>query len=251
MKVSAVCLAAVAHAIPDTYWPGQNAYKGINCGSVSTLPISANHTCTIELKKGSAAYVNAGGAFVTQAGTANTFYVHSYEGHGEANTGAVRFQVFNEMTKVYYNQGSKWNNKYPSQWLDDCYNDDDADAGLEAADITCTDNEGEVEGVYMMGFGTDIVGNGVQNVQIMNTNGHKKGTMYSMQFNDMWGNGVEVSPIQGTFNGTLIPGADTGAMMAILDEDYNGELLQVQFEYPNAPLAPFKVASAFSSTIYN
>ena len=53
-------------------------------------------------------------------------------------------------------KGSKWNNKYPSQWLDDCYNDDDADAGLEAADITCTDNEGEVEGVYMMGFGTDI-----------------------------------------------------------------------------------------------
>ena len=106
MKVSAVCLAAVAHAIPDTYWPGQNAYKGINCGSVSTLPISANHTCTTELKKGSAAYVNAGGAFVTQAGTVNTFYVHSYEGHGEANTGAVRFQVFNEMTKVYYNQVS-------------------------------------------------------------------------------------------------------------------------------------------------
>ena len=70
-----------------------------------------------------------------------------------------------------------------------------------------------------------------------------------MQFNDMWGNGVKVSPIQGTFNGTLIPGADTGAMMAILDEDYNGELLQVQFEYPNAPLAPFKVASAFYSTI--
>lgn len=119
MKVSAVCLAAVAHAIPDTYWPGQNAYKGVNCGSVTTLSMGANQTCTIELTKGSAAYVNAGGAFITQAssneprqawpdGAANTFYVHSYDGHGEANTGAVRFQIFNEMTKVYYNPVSKF-----------------------------------------------------------------------------------------------------------------------------------------------
>jgi len=120
MKVSAVCLAAVAHAIPDTYWPGQNAYKGINCGSVSTLPMSANHTCTIQLKKGSAAHVNAGGVFITQAtnlgatrdawpdAAADTFYVHTYDGHGESNTGAVRFQIFNEMTKVYYNPVSKF-----------------------------------------------------------------------------------------------------------------------------------------------
>lgn len=260
MKVSAVCLAAVTHAIPDTYWPGQNAYKGVNCGSVTTLSMGANQTCTIELTKGSAAYVNAGGAFITQAssneprqawpdGAANTFYVHSYDGHGEANTGAVRFQIFNEMTKVYYNPGSKWNNKYPAEWLQDCYNEDDEAAGLSAAQIECTDNGGEVEGAYMMGFGTDSVGNGVQNVQIMNTAGHKKGQMYSMQFNDMWGNGVDVSPIQGSFNGTLIKGNAPGMLMAILDEDYLGELLQVQFEYPNAPLAPFKVASAFYSTI--
>lgn len=126
MKVSAVCLAAVVHAmdtyheaIPDPYWPGQNAYKGLNCGSVTTLEMHANSTCTIKLRKGSAAYVNAGGAFITQptnlgqarqawpdGEAANTFYVHSYEGHGEANTGAVRFQIFNEMTKVYYNQVS-------------------------------------------------------------------------------------------------------------------------------------------------
>ena len=108
MKVSAVCLAAVAHAIPDTYWPGQNAYKGINCGSVSTLPMSSNHTCTISLNKGSAAYVNAGGVFITQAGTADKFYVHTYDGHGESNTGAVRLQVFYDMTKVYYNPVSKF-----------------------------------------------------------------------------------------------------------------------------------------------
>ena len=83
----------------------------------------------------------------------------------------------------------------------------------------------------------------------MNTEGHKQGQMYTMQFNDMSGNGVAVSPIQGSFNGTLMPGASVGQLMAILDEDYLGQLLQVQFEYPNAPLGPFKVASAFYSTI--
>ena len=83
----------------------------------------------------------------------------------------------------------------------------------------------------------------------MNTEGHKQGQMYTIQLNDMWGNGVKVSPIQGSFNGTLIQGASVGQLMAILDEDYLGELLQVQFEYPDAPLGPFKVASAFYSTI--
>merc|ERR1711990_325722 len=109
MKLSAVCLAALANAeMPDPYWPGQNAYKGLNCGSVTTLPMAANQTCTVSLSKGQAAYVNTGGAFITQAGSTDTFYIHSYEGHGEANTGAVRLQVFNDMTKTFYNPGSKW-----------------------------------------------------------------------------------------------------------------------------------------------
>ena len=109
MKVSAVCLAAVAQAIPDPWWPGQNAYKGLNCGFVETLPMGSNETCTIEIQKGSAAYVNAGGAFITMASNSNNrFYIHSYDGHGEANTGAVRFQVFNQMTKVYYNPVSRF-----------------------------------------------------------------------------------------------------------------------------------------------
>jgi len=251
MKLLAVCLAAVAPAVPDTYWPGQNAYKGLNCGSVSTLEMSSNSTCRIDMTKGSAAYVNAGGAFITMASDDNNvFHIHSYDGHGESNTGAVRFQIFYEMSKVYYNPGSRWDSKYPDIWNQECYTKNDEDALLSAVDITCTDNEGEVEGVYMMGFGTDLVGNGVQNVQVMNTEGHKQGNMYTFQFNDMWGEGVDITPIQGSFNGTLIQGPSTGSLMAILDEDYHVELLQVQFEYTNAPLAPFKVATAFYSTVY-
>jgi len=157
MKVSTVCLAAVANAIPDPFWPGQNAYKGLNCGFVETLEMSSNKTCTITMPKGAAAYVNAGGAFITgPSGSNNRFFVHSYDGHGEANTGAVRFQVFSEMTQVYYMPGSRWNSKYPAVWNDECYNQDDYDAGLPAAEIECIDNEGEVEGVFMMGFGTDL-----------------------------------------------------------------------------------------------
>ena len=103
MKVSTVCLATVAHAVPDTWWPAQNAFKGLNCGTVSTLSMGSNETCVVTMQKGKAAYVNAGGAFITQPSTNNgEFYIHSYDGHGEANTGAVRFQVFNEITKKYW-----------------------------------------------------------------------------------------------------------------------------------------------------
>ena len=103
MKVSAVCLAAVANAeMPDTYWPGWDAYKGVNCGSVTILPMASNETCVIKMGKGTAAYVNAGGAFITEQSANNReFFIHSYDGHGEANTGAVRFQVFNNMFKKW------------------------------------------------------------------------------------------------------------------------------------------------------
>ena len=113
MKISAVCLAAVAQAIPDPYWPGQNATAGVNCGFVETLPIGSNQTCTIEIVKGGAALVNAGGVFITMASDSNNvFHVHSYDGHGEANTGSVRFQVFSRMSPVWYNPVSFFYFKY-------------------------------------------------------------------------------------------------------------------------------------------
>lgn len=261
MKISAVCLAAVAQAIPDPYWPGQNATAGVNCGFVETLPIGSNQTCTIEIVKGGAALVNAGGVFITMASDSNNvFHVHSYDGHGEANTGSVRFQVFSRMSPVWYNPGARWS-KYPEKWdTEECYSDDDANAGMDAAVIRggkCVDNETQVEGIYMMGFGTDIVGNGIQNVQVMNTAGHRQGNMYEFQFNDMKGDPVAVEPVQGSFNGTLIGGPTTGSLMAILDEDYYGQLLQVQFKYPEADIAKnqlapgpdFKIATAFRSTV--
>ena len=103
MKISAVCLAAVAQAIPDTYWPGQNATAGLMCGFVQTLPMSSNQTCTIEILKGGAALVNAGGVFISRPSESNNvFHVHSYDGHGEANSGEVRFQVFSKMSPEWY-----------------------------------------------------------------------------------------------------------------------------------------------------
>merc|ERR1712007_65450 len=134
---------------------------------------------------GNAAWVNTGGLFYTQESSNNKqFYVHTYEGHGEANTESVRLQLFYDITKIYYKPGSKWNSKYPQMWELECYDEaDEANYGSPAT-ITCTDNEQLVEGVYMMGFGTDIVGNGVQNIQVMNTAGHKRGSFYEIQLND-------------------------------------------------------------------
>ena len=86
----------------------------------------------------------------------------------------------------------------------------------------------------------------------MNTAGHRKGNMYEFQFNDMNGNPVAVEPVQGSFNGTLIGGAGPGALMAILDEDYYGQLLQVQFTYPDVDQknpGKFEIATAFYSTV--
>ena len=93
----------------------------------------------------------------------------------------------------------------------------------------------------------------------MNTAGHRKGSMYEFQFNDMNGDPVTVEPVQGSFNGTLMgagPGSP-GTLMAFLDEDYYGQLLQVQFKYPDADIAKnqqapgpdFKIATAFRSTV--
>merc|ERR1712141_524317 len=106
---------------------------------------------------GNAAWVNTGGLFYTQESSNNKqFYVHTYEGHGEANTESVRLQLFYNITKIYYKPGSKWNSKYPQMWELECYDEaDEANYGSPAT-ITCTDNEQLVEGVYMMGFGTDI-----------------------------------------------------------------------------------------------
>jgi len=157
MKLFTLIASALAETGPQDYWPAQNAYKGLSCGSVSTLPIAANSTCTIELAKGAAAWLNTGGLFYTQASSnKQKFYVHTYEGHGEANNEEVRVQLFYEISKVYYNPGSKWNNKYPQIWDIECYNDDDYNSGLgSAATIECLDQGTPVEGVYMMGFGTD------------------------------------------------------------------------------------------------
>jgi len=250
MKLLSLIASASALTGPQDYWPAQNAYKGLSCGSVSTLEIAANSTCTIELAKGAAAWLNTGGLFYTQASSnKQQFYVHTYEGHGEANTGNVRVQLFYEISKVYYNPGSKWNSKYPQIWDIECYNDDDNDNLGSAATIDCLDQGSPVEGVFMMGFGTDTVGNGVQNVQIYNSAGHKKGNMYDLQLNDKDGNGVAVEPIEGSFNGTAVGGGQAGQVLLMLEEDYLGELLQFQFTYPDAPLAPFAPAQAFTSTI--
>jgi len=84
----------------------------------------------------------------------------------------------------------------------------------------------------------------------MNTAGHKKGGIYEIQLNDKNGDGVIVNPLpEQQFNGTLMNGANVGSLMVLLEEDYNGQLLQVQFEYPDAPLGPFEPAQAWRSTI--
>ena len=86
----------------------------------------------------------------------------------------------------------------------------------------------------------------------MNTAGHKKGNMYEFYFNDMNGQPVEIEGVEGSFNGTLMNTGTKGHLMAFLDEDYLGELLQVQFKYPDvADKNPgkFEIATAFRSIV--
>ena len=88
---------------------------------------------------------------------------------------------------------------------------------------------------------------------IFYTTGHKRGSMYTLTLRSRSFFSGEEGPAIGaattSANGTVIRGADRNTLLVVLDEDYNGELLPVTFEYANAPLANFEPYQAAWSDV--
>ena len=256
MKLSIVALTAVyAQDEPTSLlWPAQAPWSDrMWCGSQTTLDVKANSTCTVTLNKGKAAWLNAGGAFFNGAGTQDTFTIHTY-----SDTQQIPLTVFYEMTELADIESIPFNQwgqpAYPAEWQAECFLKRDQKV-QDPASIECVDQGSQIEGVFMMGFTYNNNGEGAQTIQIQNTNGHKRGAMYELTlrsrsyFSDGDYNGPEIGAATTSANGTVIPGNEIGTLLVILEDDYNGELLPVTFEYANAPLANFEPYQAAWSDV--
>ena len=230
---------ALRPGVTKEFWPTSNAYKGAVCGSVTEFTISANQTCTIELTKGRAAFVNAGGLMSASPSDGRTFNVAMPFEQSEP----VRFLTLYENTKTWYRQGKM---RYPIIWELECFNQEDNDSGQTPAVIECQDNE-KLEGVFMMGFGTDNVGSGRQSVQIYSSSSLSKGTMVSFVMRNKDDKGVVVDNVETSANSTIMMGQAAGQFAILLNENY-GHYLQVEFDYPEK-LKPFEMAQAFYSSV--
>ena len=79
--------------------------------------MTSNATCVVTLDKGNAAWVNAGGSFITRASsTDNSFEIHTYDGHGEED--GVRFVAWYVVPYVWPNLLK--DGYYPPEWVDAC-----------------------------------------------------------------------------------------------------------------------------------
>jgi len=79
--------------------------------------MTSNATCVVSLDKGNAAWINAGGSFVTSASTTqNSFSIHTYDGHGEED--GVRFVAWYRVPYVW--PGLLKGGFYPEEWKDNC-----------------------------------------------------------------------------------------------------------------------------------
>jgi len=228
--------------ITKEIWPTSNAYKGNVCGSVTEFTISANQTCTIELSKGKAAFINAGPLLTNGQSDGKIFNVAMATDQADP----VRFMTLYENTKLWYRAGKV---KYPLIWDLECFTQDDLDNGLTPATVDCTDND-TLNGIYMMGFNTDYSGTGTQNVQVYKSDGFNQGDMLSFDMRNKDNQGVALDNVETpNTNSTVLMGASEGNFAIILDQDYYGQYLQLAFDHVNAPLKPFQMAQAFYSTV--
>jgi len=249
MKLSILALTAVSAQDPEptsVLWPAQAPWSDrLWCGSQTKLEVAANSTCTVTLNKGKAAWVNAGGAFFDGAGTQSEFTVHTYSA-----TTQIPFTVFYEMTELPDVESipfNKWGQpQYPAEWQADCFLRRDQKV-QDPASISCVDNGGTVEGVFMMGFTFNNNGSGTQKVQIQNTDGHASGTTYELTLRSRASfNGLELVAIgsaASSANATVTV-EQPNVIKVTLNEDYNGELLPVDFEYADelANFDPYQAA---------
>ena len=250
--LSAIAITAVTAQAPQPsslLWPAQAPWADrMWCGSQTTLNFAANSTCTVTLNKGKAAWLNAGGAFATQPGDQSTFYFHTYGASMD-----IPFTVFYQMSEdpIESIPFNKWGQPaYPQIWQDECFLKRDQKVN-DPASISCTDNYGQVDGIYMMGFTYNNDGSGAQNLQIQNTGGHLAGTAYYLTLNSAASfNGtpeVAIGVAASAANATVTV-TQPNEIKVLLNEDYLGELLPVSFEYANA-LNNFEPYQAAWSTI--
>jgi len=230
-------------------WPAQAPWsQRMWCGSQTSLNFAANSTCTVTLNKGSAAWLGAGGAFVTSPGDQSTFYFHTY-----SDTMDIPFTVFYQMTEdpIESIPFNKWGQpSYPQIWQDECFLKRDQKVN-DPASISCVDNGGVVEGLYMMGFTFNNDGSGEQRVQIQNTDGHSAGTTYQLTLNSaayFSGDDEVAIGAAATDANATVTVTQPNIITVSLIEDYNGELLPVQFEYATA-LANFEPYQAAWSEV--
>ena len=234
MKLSILALSAVSAQDSSILWPAQAPWSNrMWCGSQTPLVFAANSTCTVTLNKGQAAWLNAGGAFVTSAGTQDTFYFHTYSAEA-----TIPFTVFYQMsennTAIDSIPFNEWGQPaYPEEWQAECFLRRDQKL-QEPAVISCEDNYGPKEGVFMMGFTYSNNGAGAQNVQIQNTDGHIANSKYTLTLNSAaYFNGtpeVAIAAATSVANATVNV-IQPNIIEVELTADYLGELLPVSFEY--------------------
>jgi len=255
MKLFSVLFGAISAGSPlggSNDWPAADWHN--TCGSRTELAMTSNSTCVVSVAKGKAGWVNSGGAFITTASTAdaNKFYIHTYDGHGEAQdrNGGVPFVVWYKIPYVWPNnlQG-----RIPPEWAAACGKKEDVS-------IECTDIGSLIEGVFMAPFNFapgPSAAAGVKSIPLMNTAGHAKGTMYNFNIRNRKLEGVALKNIKVQANATVLAtqdedgnyGSTDGTFAVLLNDDYGGELLYTNFEHAGEDVKFFDAAQAHYSTV--
>merc|ERR1711868_147186 len=108
------------------------------------------------------------------------------------------------------------------------------------------------EGIYMMPFNyASNNNNATYALGIKNTAGHTAKNMYNVSLKNRLGNPVDITDISvQAQGGVIIPDGANGKFSVILEEDYNGEMLMVNFRNSDpASMGPFDGAQSFFSSI--
>merc|ERR1712080_102336 len=198
------------------------------CGvAIDKLPMTSNSTCTLTTNMRARA-VHFGGAFVTGAGYDDDdtdpnfqkrFLIHTYDGHGEED--GVRVAITWQNTYMWHRDPA-WMQHVATQ----C-------GGPGDIQWNCVDNGGQVEGVYMMGAADNVEGEirTDKQIQLINTNGFKRGEMVEIQLNNPFGVGVDIEPATAAFNGTIIGGATAGSLLVMFEDNQDsGATIPVSFK---------------------
>jgi len=234
----------------NTFWPAASYDQ--TCGAVKELSMRANATCVVKLEGENdleALWVNAGGSFITETSmTRNEWRIHTYEGHGEDD--GVRFVAWfkiPEQPKIYKYEFN--NPKYYPERLESACGMPDP---VSYIDIDCADTTTDTDGLFMAAFSyAPGNNNGTYAIPVINTAGHKENNFYSFELKNHKYEGVSITDIEVMANATVMEvDLDEGKFGVMLTENYNGELLYINFRNADPEnMGFFDGAQAFYSFI--